>query len=573
MRVLAVAALLAAACGEPCKHFTLGTGEPDYKICWTVEGDGDARKVALDLEVKSSGWVGFGISEPTGAHMAGSDIVIIEGESVTDRYAVGNGLPKEDKCGGGDWTAKSIQWSQGVLVAKLERLWAVPDKVHDRDFNEGIVQVVLAVGGSGLQYHASSRRAAAVEFVPQQYSAVAGTAHLAFGVPFDTATEQATEVTEYVDGFVDLVEQMPALASTPHDIVGITFVDDTVGKDARLHHVIMETCPTMPAGAEQLKAQMRRPAGIDFGGCSVIGLYAPGADTMRYPHGTAFRVKSDGASGWQNRYIRLEYHYDNPKRVHFTSSPIMNLTLTTALQAEELQIMGVGDRSVRAAGTAIPTGESTFQFDCRKECTNRWSGAVKVHSVALHMHQIGAHMRLLHLRGGDVLRTVLEAQYYTFGNQPFVMLPEPVEVLPGDELIATCRYNNPHAAAQKFGLASEEEMCIAFAMVTPRGRGVDSCGLTLLHQGNYYTGCGEEFVQTSTSQEFTKATRAMERTWGLADPSCPTAPPTPVPPTPATPVPVTAPPVTEAPFSGAAGPPPHGWGALLGAALVLMFGR
>eukprot|EP01063_Lacrimia_lanifica_P015456 TRINITY_DN2220_c1_g2_i1.p1 TRINITY_DN2220_c1_g2~~TRINITY_DN2220_c1_g2_i1.p1 ORF type:complete len:591 (+),score=167.62 TRINITY_DN2220_c1_g2_i1:63-1835(+) len=565
LRLLAVAASLAAASGLACSNFTLApsgvSGQPDYNVCWSIAGVGDAREITLHVEAHSPAactqghcWVGFGLSETAGAQMAGSDIIVVNDGKVQDLYAVSNGEPQVDGCEGDDWTVAAFEEDGGWTRAVLRRAWVVKDKVYDRDFHDGRMQLVLALGTSEeFGYHASYRRAAAIDFVPrpgfqlQATEDIEGAVVVPVAIPFDAAAAGATGTTEYVHGYLDVATVLPDFSTTTYDLVQLTLKDDTIGhpSGARLHHAVLKSCKAPPGTPEALKimeTELRpRHEGADGDGadCPIFSAVGPGNPNMVVGHDMGMRVKETTA-GWQMRYLWFEYHMDNPRNAAFTSTPMLNLTFTSKLRAREGKMVVLGDAAIMMGrlGQVITPGEHTFQVDCRKECTKDWAEAT-LYQVLLHMHQSGTHARLVQKRNGEVVRTIVDRQFYNFDTQPMVVLNEPVTVLPGDELSVLCKYHNQGQGDLEFGDASSDEMCMAFVLASDAVS--DVCGGTAF-VGQHMTICAsDKFLSVQTAQDWNQLTSGeLVRTFGAPGAACSAG--TPLPPLP---VPTSGPNTTD----------------------------
>lgn len=73
---------------NPSSYTNSQSLRPDYTLHWRLTAD----TIFLAFEVNTTGWVGFGIGEPTSGSMHGSDIVtgaVVNGvSSVQDRYNI-----------------------------------------------------------------------------------------------------------------------------------------------------------------------------------------------------------------------------------------------------------------------------------------------------------------------------------------------------------------------------------------------------------------------------------------------------------------------------------------------------
>jgi len=135
----------------------------DYTIYWRVQD----QALFLGIVVNTTGWVGFGISEPTSGSMPGGDIVtasVINGvATITDRHATAKAYPAEDTCQ--DWHLVSGEEANGVTKLQLWRNLTSADTHEDRNIISGPNRVIYAYGTSDtFQYHESNRGGLSVTF-------------------------------------------------------------------------------------------------------------------------------------------------------------------------------------------------------------------------------------------------------------------------------------------------------------------------------------------------------------------------------------------------------------------------
>ena len=104
-------------------------------------------------------------------------------------------------------------------------------------------------------------------------------------------------------------------------------------------------------------------------------------------------------------------------------------------------------------------------FDCPGSCSTVAGQTVTVVREYLHMHESGARIMNEHIRNGEVIRRA-SLDFWEFhqnGNAPIQQ--DPFVIQPGDAFKTSCYFNGQ---GRVFGLASSEEMCIAFLYYYPR---------------------------------------------------------------------------------------------------------
>ena len=130
---------------------------------YTVHAKVVADTVKLALEVETTGWIGFGISE-TGA-MAGADIVwgSAATNTLVDAFAIGRVAPIADLRQ--DWVLNAAEVNGGVSVLEIERAMSI-DSSEDRSFNaNGDTSVIVAYGdATQMMYHGNMRARTSLNF-------------------------------------------------------------------------------------------------------------------------------------------------------------------------------------------------------------------------------------------------------------------------------------------------------------------------------------------------------------------------------------------------------------------------
>lgn len=82
-----------------------------------------------------------------------------------------------------------------------------------------------------------------------------------------------------------------------------------------------------------------------------------------------------------------------------------------------------------------------------------------------HMHEIGSEFETIIKRQDGTEETLIELTGWHFEAQ--FIYDTPAQLYPGDELITTCTYDNPHDHSVNFGLGTGDEMCFNFLYLSP----------------------------------------------------------------------------------------------------------
>jgi hypothetical protein len=130
-----------------------------YNLFWNITKD----SLIVELQVKTSGWLGFGIS-PTGA-MDGSDVIIawigLNGKTnFTDRHMVGRNVFIDSQQ---NWFLTGNQKSNGYTTIQFKRLINTCDD-QDMIIPNGTVRIIIAwsnalpLQGDDISYHGATNR-------------------------------------------------------------------------------------------------------------------------------------------------------------------------------------------------------------------------------------------------------------------------------------------------------------------------------------------------------------------------------------------------------------------------------
>jgi hypothetical protein len=142
------------------------TLSPRYTVSWNIlQPEG---QIELELRVKTRGWIGFGLGEPTSGSMPGSDSVTVEKINsravITDRHTLDFVMPEPDTCQDWQLVSYSEDTASGTRIVQLSRKLITND-TQDRPILAGPTRVVWAFGESDtFGYHTSNRGASVITF-------------------------------------------------------------------------------------------------------------------------------------------------------------------------------------------------------------------------------------------------------------------------------------------------------------------------------------------------------------------------------------------------------------------------
>ena len=464
--------------------------------------------------------------------MPGSDMVLFEAaksDIVIDAHVLDVLLPVVDDCSQ-DWQLLSSQTNDGFLIFEVSRLLDtgdLQDRVIVDDSSPSIIphRIISAWGDTPTvqQHSPTSRVKSSVRFFGDSSQdelqlfrdTMEVSSEGSFTVQADSYPIKTVE-TEYVyfcASLADLQSQNVPTDTALH-IVG---VEPVVDKAIHVHHFILYGRDRDLAPTESCSDQSYE----------VLYAWAPGAMPLTLPSNVGGLVGTSSAGGIVS--FQLEIHYDNSLQIpNVVDSSGVRLYYTTQLREHDLGVLELGDPLVQLGGRPVNSGGGSVSkhvFDCPSSCSTNFvnpSEPVTVVRQFLHMHTTGTRIVNEHIRDDEVIGTAA-IDLWDFDSQgaPAVR-QEPFQILAGDSFRTTCYYQANDST--RFGLASSDEMCIAFLFYYPR----------LIRQtffGSIPYGCGYDIGLPRCNSDWQEESVAgANRTFGRAECAATDSPPTETPP-------------------------------------------
>ncbi|GMI03346.1 hypothetical protein TrLO_g13982 [Triparma laevis f. longispina] len=245
---------------------------------------------------------------------------------------------------------------------------------------------------------------------------------------------------------------------------------------AKVHHILLYQCPKMaddPTAAsyegrcwgDDVPLTVRR---CNFG--TVVAAWAIGGGPTIFPPAAGMPF----GLGVENKHLLMEVHYDNFDGVDFNDSSGLRMHYTPNLRPNDVGVMYTG----ALPGIDIPPGEDSYELNarCPSHCTTQIEeGGIKIFSSLLHAHTSGRaiHASLLD-SGGNFKASLGSEPYYDFNFQSAIDLNVTMEG--GDEIHTTCQFNTEGKTHNtKFGLATDDEMCLTYLWYYPLQPKADRC--------------------------------------------------------------------------------------------------
>jgi len=449
--------------GTYSRHsFLPSTADPaeGAAVFWIVEGD----DIQFAVAAKASGWLGFGISEAGG--MLGADIATFSTSSpseLVDSYTLESRALMPDDCN--NWILVSSDTTDGWIILEMKRALDTGDAqdhkiLYDKDLWIPPTRLIAAWGdSSSVGYHGLNRARNSVRI-------------------FDDSSDSSLSLAEVLgatlesnsDGFFEVREdnyQIPATDTEYHYRcrtassirAELNLGDDTVTAIGAVPVISPETIQFV----HHFTVYLQKDCSFTVGDKSMVYAWAPGDEGWSLPDDVGFPLFDAD----NHQALMVEIHYNNPGRVsgQLDSSGIRFYYSKTA-RTHDAAVLELGDPLLRLDGEKIDDGLTNYEFSCGSGCSSTFLGGssgVTVLAEYLHMHQTGVRMTNEVTRNGQVYHKAA-VDVFEFAQQgSFKVQQDSYQFMPGDSFKTSCYFRD----GNKFGLSSQEEMCIAYVLYYP----------------------------------------------------------------------------------------------------------
>ncbi|KAM4865747.1 DBH-like monooxygenase protein 1 [Thomomys bottae] len=457
----------AGGSGRSWPHRTALDAEGRYWLGWGQQGS----RLAVRLEVRTAGYVGFGFS-PTGT-MGSADIVVAgvaHGRPyLQDYFTNTNKALKKDSQQ--DYQLEYAMENSTHTVIEFTRELHTCD-IHDKIITDSTVRVIWAyhqedVADDGPKYHDSHRGTKSLRLLNPQKTSTLPTVLSSFDLVNQDVPIPNKGTTYWCQMF-----KIPPFQEK-HHVIKVEPVIQR-GHESMVHHILLYQCSSsfndsvLDHGHECYHPNMPDA----FLTCeTVIFAWAIGGEGFSYPPHVGLSL----GTPLDPQYVLLEVHYDNPMhKKGLIDSSGLRLFHTTDIRKYDAGVIEAG-LWVSLFHT-IPPGLREFHSEghCTLECLEEALEAEKpsgihVFAVLLHAHLAGRGIRLRHFRRGQEMKLLAYDDDFDFNFQEFQYLKEEQTILPGDNLITECRYNTKDRVGMTWGgLSTRNEMCLSYLLYYPR---------------------------------------------------------------------------------------------------------
>ena len=279
------------------------------------------------------------------------------------------------------------------------------------------------------------------------------------------------ETKQYITGFsaqpgnLELVHHMAAYLFRPDTPYGEGLFDILQRWDDE-NPGIGYPCYGGPSGDNDVQVPIQQ-----------IAQWVPGMGDSVFPSGSGIEVPVDSKVVLQIHYNTLQANerVDQSKIVFSTADNVQRQGafapwLDTSWPLGNMTIPA-GESNVTRSALGSPFGLFGFLAPSMD-----FSNGFDVHSILIHMHQLGQSSTVAIQRANGQTETLLRVEQYDFNWQLMYELNQPIAFAVDDELYLTCTWDNSEANQPdgeppndvNWGEGTQDEMCVANLFITER---------------------------------------------------------------------------------------------------------
>ncbi|XP_028914011.1 putative DBH-like monooxygenase protein 2 [Ornithorhynchus anatinus] len=436
--------------------------------------DPDAEVITFDLQVRTAGWVGLGITNRD--TNVGADLVVggvLPNGSIyfSDQHLVDDGTVEQD--GSQDAHLQSLVQDSIYTTMRFSRPFRSCDP-HDRDITDDTIRVIGAYGLSDqsdqMQLEAKRTFVKSIFLLQVIHPDQLDSPDISYIYDIEiTDFLIPEEDTTYACTFLPL-----PMVKEKHHIYKfepkLTYHNETM-----VHHILVYACgnaSVLPTGISDCYGS--DPA---FSLCSqvVIG-WAIGGTSYQFPDDVGISIGTPIDPQW----VRLEIHYSNVHSLPgISDSSGIRVFFTPTLRKYDMGVLQLGVYTFPIH--FLPPGAVSYgsyglcQTDTFEEVNGSPLPELQVYAYLLHTHLAGRSVQAIQYRNGVQLRTICKDNAYDFNLQESRDMKDRVEIKVGDQLLVECDYQTLDRTSMTFGGPSTmNEMCLVFLFYFPRTT-ISSC--------------------------------------------------------------------------------------------------
>ncbi|XP_069506524.1 putative DBH-like monooxygenase protein 2 isoform X2 [Ambystoma mexicanum] len=424
------------------------------------------EEITFELQVKTTGWVGFGLSP--GGGMAGADIVIgginpsmNPTTYFADYHGVGEVMPVRDSIQ--NYVLLSSSENGTFTTLRFSRKFK-PCDPNDVPITADTMRIIAAYGTTDtIGYHGSNRFQKSLQLLPATLTSTAAPPDPSYTYDLKMTNFPVPPTsTTYGCAYLPL----PSVTAKNHIYKFEANIQG--GNEDLVHHILVYSCPN--------STNINFSPGECYTGNSpfyscfqVLVGWAVGGGPFTLPSNAGISL----GTSIDPRYIRLEIHYNNPgmQSGRMDSSGI-RIYYTPVVRQHDVGVLTTGLETMKYF---IPPHAESFKVYsvCNTSLFNQVDGQVvqdmQVFASILHTHLTGRAVQVVQYRNEEQIGFLGRDMAYDFNLQETRYLPSIMPIKMGDRLQVECTYNTTTRTSITYsGLSTMEEMCLGFLYYYPR---------------------------------------------------------------------------------------------------------
>jgi mono/diheme cytochrome c family protein len=273
--------------------------------------------------------------------------------------------------------------------------------------------------------------------------------------------QTADDTTKFTVTDGEFYEQFYYSVPWPAGTVATAYA--TLGDNAQvLHHWLLFSTNELQAEGTHIVAPYPTLIGTDP---ILLAGWAVGGPNLVAPENVGFELPDPG------RTINVQWHfYNSTGQPQADASSVQICTVPTAMREHTGGVTWLGTEdlygNVWFGGQGMPPKQkSSFTTTCNPGRAGV-AADEPIHILGFepHMHRIGKHMKTEVRKTDGTVKTIFD-EPFSFGNETHYF--SSYDLLPGEELITTCTFDNDNDFGVMFGESSDTEMCYQFTFAYP----------------------------------------------------------------------------------------------------------
>ncbi|XP_019727004.1 DBH-like monooxygenase protein 2 homolog isoform X2 [Hippocampus comes] len=432
--------------------------DTDHLVCIKWGFDDQQGNITFKFIVNTTGWIGFGLS-PNG-DMIGADLVMggvgPDGNYFKDYYSTENSYPIEDQQQ--SYTLLALNESDGQTLMTFSRALQTCDH-QDLPITAQPMKLIYAYGLTDeIGFHAAlagSKELNLLNYVTRSTAAKGN---------YISATMENITIPPQDTYYHCRVMKFPTFV-TKHHIIQF---EPVIENRDLVHHMLLYSCPSSVTTAYDGECYQGHSGDRCY---AIVGAWAVGSQIFELPENTGIPI----GGGEDVAFYRLEIHYSNLNNVSGRiDSSGLKLHYTDQLRPHDVGILSTGVSPSRHIDYDIPPRATKFRTYgvCNTSLISQIVNPVpdlQVFAVMMHTHTAGREIRVGHFRNGEQLGFLAMNLNYDFNLQEITRLGSIKTIKPGDDIVVECSYStSDRTGATQMGLATTDEMCLAFLLFYPK---------------------------------------------------------------------------------------------------------